>query len=1101
MENIKIVVEADTSDYKQSLKEAWKIARDTGKAIDQSLRKKLELNVDNFEQKIKSAKAQLKLLDQDTEEAKTLRLNINNYKRNLTEAKRGLNNFLNTGDVATSRLQKKFNQVTDEIKESRNELIKLWKSTKWLDRIDKEIKEIDSQFKKWKISITKYRKEVERLQREAQGMGKNLNGVSDSLKGLAKWFLLYTAVNLFKNALKWASQTAIEFETAFIGVRKTLDWTEQEFKQLEKWFIWLSKQIPITVKELAGIGEIWGQLWVATEDILTFTETVAKIWVTTNLTAEEAGTAFARIANVLQEPISNIENMASSVVWLGNNFATSEKEILNFASEMVAAWWIAWLTSDEIFWISTAFTSVWINAEAWWSAVSKALIKMNNAVIEWWDELDGFATASGLTTAEFKRGWEEDAWQTFGKFITGLWKAGDEWVNTLQKLLWTDIRTTKAFLAVAGAGDLVTESISKSNEEFVKSNALTEEANKRFESTASRLTVVNNKWAAFWNTIGSSMNDTFIPFYESFTDFFTKDLKFVIQFAWRVLLDFFNLTIPELLRAGKQAFINFWENIFTFVQNSITHFSNFTSQLGIFLGTWLSTILSNASKLFDNLATNVWISFWNIPTLAKEWLNVFLWTIEDTVNKAIWLLNKIPWTNIWEVSGFRLDAWTLQKGVDLTSWTKNIGDSIKAELWKAKPWIIKEYKGITDWMKDITNIFTDWATSQVIKRYNEELKQWDRVKEQRKADIVEEIKGEKAKSAEILKLLADIEDEKNKTWWGSKKVLDEQKKQLKELVELEKEKNDLLQDNLDHLEDKYEEVSDVFDDSIENSKDKVKELWEEISSLADDLDKINEKISGVWEEKVEWLAERDLDITKEKLKLEEELRKLEQEWVSSKLAWSISKEILQDNLGNTFWGEADTGENLLKVKEIEEELKKLKEERLLLDSSITEEEKGLINEIKEFEALSITERLLRKTEEKLLWLEEDKRIKEEEIANLEIQKEQEELILVAFEEKKELLDEKYKTTVLQIEQDITDDIKKQAIARIAELEKIRRKAIATAIALARAGKSYSSAWVAESINRETQEALKTTTIINNNEIKTEVDLDSVARKLNTDINS
>ncbi|MDT2255707.1 hypothetical protein P7H25_08740 [Paenibacillus larvae] len=39
---------------------------------------------------------------------------------------------------------------------------------------------------------------------------------------------------------------------------------------------------------------------------------------------------FARIANIMELPIPKLENLASSVVWLGNNFATTETEIWIF---------------------------------------------------------------------------------------------------------------------------------------------------------------------------------------------------------------------------------------------------------------------------------------------------------------------------------------------------------------------------------------------------------------------------------------------------------------------------------------------------------------------------------------------------------------------------------------------------------------------------------------------------------------------------------------------------------------------------------------------------------------------------------------------------
>ena len=123
-----------------------------------------------------------------------------------------------------------------------------------------------------------------------------------------------------------------------------------------------------------------GQLGVPTQDLLAFTEAVAMLSVSTNLTSEAAATDFARISNITQEPLKNIDRMGSTVVALGNNFATTEREIVNFTTNIAGAGEIVGLTTSQIFAISTAFTSVGIEAEAGGTATQKVLLAINNAV-------------------------------------------------------------------------------------------------------------------------------------------------------------------------------------------------------------------------------------------------------------------------------------------------------------------------------------------------------------------------------------------------------------------------------------------------------------------------------------------------------------------------------------------------------------------------------------------------------------------------------------------------------------------------------------------------------------------------------------------------
>ena len=72
-----------------------------------------------------------------------------------------------------------------------------------------------------------------------------------------------------------AIKTAVDFESAFAGVRKTVDATEPEFRALERGIRDMAKEMPTSAAELARIGEAAGALGVEKGAILDFTRTMA----------------------------------------------------------------------------------------------------------------------------------------------------------------------------------------------------------------------------------------------------------------------------------------------------------------------------------------------------------------------------------------------------------------------------------------------------------------------------------------------------------------------------------------------------------------------------------------------------------------------------------------------------------------------------------------------------------------------------------------------------------------------------------------------------------------------------------------------------------
>jgi TP901 family phage tail tape measure protein len=292
-----------------------------------------------------------------------------------------------------------------------------------------------------------------------------------------------------------AAKAAIDWDTAWAGVTKTVNGTASEMGLLEDELRELARTLPATHTEIAGVAEAAGQLGIAREDITSFTETMIALGETTNITAEDAATSIARLANVMGTSADNIERIGSTLVDLGNNSATTEAEILEMGQRLSAAGAIAGLAESDVLGFAAALTSVGVEAEAGGTAMSKVFTSVRDAALDGGEALDTFAGVAGVSAAEFQAAFNEDAAGAVEMFIAGLGKmnaAGESTTSVFKTLKLTDQRLMRALLSTAEAGDLLTDSLDLGGEAWAENTALADEAAQRYETTASKMTVALN---------------------------------------------------------------------------------------------------------------------------------------------------------------------------------------------------------------------------------------------------------------------------------------------------------------------------------------------------------------------------------------------------------------------------------------------------------------------------------------------------------------------------------------------------------------------------------------------------------------------------------
>lgn len=371
----------------------------------------------------------------------------------------------------------------------------------------------------------------------AQDSKEKMMALKDATKLLKEG--LVKASKAAQNFLKSGMQSAIDYETALTGVMKTVDETATtSYDDISDAIKNMAAETGVSKTEIAGVAEAAGQLGISADDLVDFTKTMVDMGVSTNISAQDAASAIAKMFNVLNEDMGNVQKAGSTIVALGNNFATTENDIVSMATRLAATGSVVGLTTDQILAISTALSSVGIEAEAGGSAISKLLKKMDTSVSTYSKSkkiidktgmslrelemeqshnalgfgsiakelgltkaelssamsnvkrLTQYAEVSGMTAEQFATAYGQNAVGALGSFINGLSAmdgTGQSATAMLQEMGLTEVRLSNAVLALATSDDILTQATDMASDAWDTNRALTDEAGKRYDTTAQQI--------------------------------------------------------------------------------------------------------------------------------------------------------------------------------------------------------------------------------------------------------------------------------------------------------------------------------------------------------------------------------------------------------------------------------------------------------------------------------------------------------------------------------------------------------------------------------------------------------------------------------------
>jgi len=401
------------------------------------------------------------------------------------------------------------------------------------NRLERQLGEVTEELRVQSSQWTQAGRQLQEVGNKMQAIGGNLSSLGKDLSMKVTAPIAALGAGAFK--------AAVDFESAFAGVRKTVNTSEEGFKKLEQGIRDMAKELPASASDIAAVAESAGQLGIAEDKILSFSRTIIDLGESTNLTREQAATEFARFANIVGMSQDNFDRLGSSIVGLGNTMATTEAEIMSMGMRLAAQGKQVGMSEAQIMALAGTMSSLGIQAEMGGTAMTTVLKKMQTSVMDGGAALGTWAEVAQMSSSEFKKLYDESAINGLDAVVKGLAtisSRGENLTEVLKDMGIKGIYESDVMMRMAGASDLLSSAVATSTDAWKENTALSNEASQRYATTASQMAMLKNKIVDIGITLGNilipmvmSVLDVIQPWIEKFATLSEGTQKLIVIIA------------------------------------------------------------------------------------------------------------------------------------------------------------------------------------------------------------------------------------------------------------------------------------------------------------------------------------------------------------------------------------------------------------------------------------------------------------------------------------------------------------------------------------------------------------------------------------------
>ena len=321
-------------------------------------------------------------------------------------------------------------------------------------------------------------------------------------------------------------KSAIDFESSMADVKKVVDFKDDnEIKGFSNEILKMSQVIPMTADGLTQVAAAGGQMGLAKDELLKFTEMAAKTAVAFDITAESAGDTIGKIKNILSLSLDETGEMMDAINHLSNNNAAKASEIVEVMKRIAGIGKQVGLAKEQTAALASTFISLGKAPETAATA-SEALLKKLNNIESLSPKTRAAFKKTGLSIKNFSAMMKKDAQEAVLKFLETMNNIEPQKRGALLSAIMGTNYDSDIATLISGM-DVYKKSLDEvsSKEKFLGSNE--KEFQARSNTVANKIQLMKNTL----NSLSISIGNVFLPYISKAVEKITEVIKKITEFA------------------------------------------------------------------------------------------------------------------------------------------------------------------------------------------------------------------------------------------------------------------------------------------------------------------------------------------------------------------------------------------------------------------------------------------------------------------------------------------------------------------------------------------------------------------------------------------